>query len=162
RWDAAVELISTMAGPGTFVSQNTHLALSRFGHDPDPNLAGTTITGDVSGLVDGVALDLQWDDERHIFQICNGQQLIDTVAAIPAPLGGLSEGIGAWLEGGLERAAVEIAQTPADHPEDEGERLSSVIVVGSGLWTSADGQTQFGPPADDPTVVASMLLEQGV
>lgn len=162
RWEAAVEIIATMTAPGSFLSQNSHLALLRFGHDPDPQIPGSVIPGDASGLVDGLALDLAWDDDNHVFQTCAGQSLADVLAALPAPLAGMPTGIGAWTKGALEHAAVEIAQTKADHPEDEDKRLSRVIVVGSGLWTSADGQTEYGPPDDDPAATAIALLEQKV
>ncbi len=58
RWDITVALLQQVAAPGGFLSQNAQLGLLRFGHDPNPGASGTTIPGDASGLVDGVALDL--------------------------------------------------------------------------------------------------------
>ncbi len=163
RWEAAVEAIAELAGPGSFLSQNAQLALLRFGHDPDPDVAGTTIPGDSSGLVDGVALELEWDDAQHVYQGCNGQELLDILAATPAPMQGMPAGIGAWTKGALDRALVEILQTRADHPEDEpGSRRELVVVIGSGAWTSADGQTELGPPSDDPTLTAAALFDAKV
>ena len=58
RWEAAVEAIGTIfTSNNGFFNDNMHVALVRFGHDPSPGQAGSTINGDTSGLVDGVRLD---------------------------------------------------------------------------------------------------------
>src|SRR5688572_12793681 len=43
RWQVTVAAVQQVAAPGSFLSQNTHLALMRFGHDPNPGAMGTMI-----------------------------------------------------------------------------------------------------------------------
>jgi hypothetical protein len=64
RWESTVAAVQEAVAPGSFLYQNTHVALMRFGHDPSPN-PGTVIPGDASGLVDGHKLDVAWDDNNE-------------------------------------------------------------------------------------------------
>ena len=61
RWEVAVEAIATlMTTNGGYFQENMHVALMRYGHDPDPDNQGTTIPGDASGLVDGLRGTANW------------------------------------------------------------------------------------------------------
>ncbi len=63
HWQAAVDAITQAVNfDNGYIAENFILGLIRFGHDPDPNLAGTTIPSDSSGLVDGQKLDVGWYD----------------------------------------------------------------------------------------------------
>jgi hypothetical protein len=65
RWQVVVQSIEQITQDGSFLSQNTHLALMRFGHDPAP-AAGTTIPNDTSGILDGQKLDVPWYDPQNL------------------------------------------------------------------------------------------------
>ena len=159
RWEVLVSAVQQVTQPGSFLSQNTHLALMRFGHDPDPDTPGTTIPGDDSGLVDGQVLDVAWDDDQDAYLTCNGQAMIDALSALDPPLDGADAGIEPWTRGALEAALTEVAQTQADHPEDQAERIYLNVVVGSGAWSSAEGQQSYGPANQDPALVANSAFE---
>lgn len=153
RWEGVVAPLGEVAGPGTFLSQNAHLALMRFGHDPLPGAAGTTIPNDASGLVDGQALDVAWDNANAQYLDCAGELVVNSLEATPPPLDGALDGIGSWTKGALDRAATEINQTKADHPQDrEGpsERAYLNVVLTDGVWTGIDGTTPQAPANQDP------------
>ncbi len=166
RWQASVDGIEAMVlGDNGFFTESTHLALMRFGHDPDPATPGSPL-GD---LVDGVSLDVGWYDPNlnphHYFE-CAGEAAVQTLSTLTPPSCNAPncEGVGSWLRGGLEAAGAYIAQSSADHPAD-GERPSVVIVVTDGPWTSADGSAPEGDPSahpDDPVPVAGALFSSGV
>ncbi|EDM77948.1 hypothetical protein PPSIR1_01974 [Plesiocystis pacifica SIR-1] len=162
RWDVVTDTIAQQVQPGSFLSQNTHLALMRFGHDPSPD-PDTPIPGDGSGLVDGQVLDVAWDDAEASYFPCNGQALVDSLEATPAPLDGAATGIEAWTAGALERAAAEVVQTKADHPADFEEvvpRPYTTLVITDGPWTSPGGDLVLGPPEADPAIPAAQLFDQ--
>ena len=47
RWDAAVDAVQgLLITQNGYFDDNMHFGLVRFGHDPDPAVAGTTIPGD--------------------------------------------------------------------------------------------------------------------
>ncbi|MCA9698580.1 MAG: flagellar biosynthesis protein P, partial [Myxococcales bacterium] len=115
-----------------------------------------------SGLVDGVALDVAWDDANDDYLSCNGQALVTALNLMPAPLDGQLAGIGTWTKGALDRAAVEISQTKADHPEDGNSRGYGVIVITDGPWTGVDGTTTLAPASQNPGLTAASLFGQGV
>ena len=75
--DAVTALMTTNGG---FFQENMHVALMRYGHDPDPDSPDTPIPMDQSGLLDGQSLDVPWydpdSDDKSYFD-CNGQDLID-------------------------------------------------------------------------------------
>ena len=143
RWEVAVDAVSAlMTTNGGFFQENMHVALMRYGHDPDPGNSGTLIPGDTSGLVDGQHLDIHWYDpdaaDKSYFE-CNGQELIDSINATPPPLcpngPGACSGIGTWTKGALDHAKVIIGQTKIDHPEDVvhgDERFYGIMVVTDG------------------------------
>ena len=71
RWEVTVAAVQQVVQPGSFLSQNTHLALMRFGHDPS-GAAGTMIPNDALGIIDGNAIDIHWDDDANNYIPCNG------------------------------------------------------------------------------------------
>jgi MYXO-CTERM domain-containing protein len=154
RWEAVVSTIQSVTASGTFLGQNTRLALTRFGHDPDPLTPGTTIPGDDSGLVDGHALDVPWYDDQG-WSECNGSA-IDWALAIAEPP---SDGVESWTKGALDHVASVIAQTKADHPEDLDQRPYLIVLVTDGVWTSADGTTDLAPANQNPAIAAASLFE---
>ncbi|PRP92300.1 von Willebrand factor type A domain protein [Enhygromyxa salina] len=174
RWEVAVGAItSLMTTNGGYFQENMHVALMRYGHDPDPDGDGTTIPMDMSGIVDGQALDVNWYDpespDKTYFE-CNGQDIISSLNATPPPLcpngPGNCSGIGTWTKGALDHAKVVIGQAKVDHPEDVvpgQERFYGLMVVTDGAWTSQVGFPQLDPPQDNPSLTASDLYDnQGI
>ncbi|HVI04166.1 MAG TPA: hypothetical protein VM869_35990, partial [Enhygromyxa sp.] len=162
RWEIVVTQLGQVTAPGSFLSQNTHLALLRFGHDPAPGIAGTTIPNETSGLVDGQALDVAWDDANHEYFDCAGEAIGDALASVPAPMMGAQAGIGSWTKGALDRAAAEIDETKADHPEDQqgpSSRRYVNVLLTDGLWTGADGNTTQSPAGQNPAIAAQSLYD---
>ena len=145
RWEVTVAAVQWITQPGSFLSQNTQLALMRFGHEPAAE-ACTPIANDNSGIVDGQAFDVRWDDDDDQYLVCNGQALLDALEATPAPMNGAMVGIGTWTKGALDRAAVEIANTKTDHPEDNDDRAYANLLLTDGAWTGMDGTTTLSPP----------------
>ena len=93
RWDAAVDAINQLVTfQNGFFDENSHVALLRFGHDPDPGSPGTTITQDVNSgtpapIVDGFSLDVGWYDPADLannpWLECNGAAITSALAALP-------------------------------------------------------------------------------
>jgi len=174
RWEVTVDAVTAlMSTNGGYFQQNMHIALMRYGHDPDPNSPGTTIPGDGSGLVDGQRLDVHWYDpdaaDKSYFG-CNGQAIIDSLAATPPPLcpGGIGNcsGIGTWTKGALDRAKLVIGETKFDHPDDlipGQERFYGIMVMTDGAWTPAQGFPQLSPASANPAITAADLYDnQGI
>lgn len=159
RWEVTVDVIKQVTAPNTFLSDNMRLALIRFGHDPNPGAAQTMIPNELSGIVDGQALDVEWDDSNEAWYECNGQAIADALDAAGAPMNGSLFGIGTWTKGALDRSAAEIAQTVADHPEDDGERVYLNVLVTDGAWTGVDGTTTLTPASQNPAITASDLFD---
>jgi MYXO-CTERM domain-containing protein len=159
RWQVTVAAVQQVAAPGSFLSQNTHLALTRFGHDPNANSSGTLIPNDTSGLVDGQKLDVAWDDANNNYYPCNGQGITDSLNATPAPMNGNMFGIGTWTKGALDFVAAEIAQTKADHPDDQEDtpRAYVNVLLTDGAWTGVDGTTPLAPANQNPAITAANL-----
>jgi hypothetical protein len=169
RWEVAVEAIATlMTTNGGYFQENMHVALMRYGHDPDPDTQGTTIPGDASGLVDGQSLDVPWydpDDPDATYFECNGQDIIDALADMPPPLcqGNPCSGIGTWTKGALDRTAVAIQASKFTHPEDVipgDERFYGIMVVTDGAWTGPAGFPQLSPADENPAITAGTLFDQ--
>ena len=81
RWEGAVAAItSAIDFDNGYIAENFILGLIRFGHDPDPNVAGTKIAADTSGLVDGQKLDVPWYDDqapnKPYIECTNGDAII--------------------------------------------------------------------------------------
>ncbi|NVB37352.1 flagellar biosynthesis protein P [Pseudenhygromyxa sp. WMMC2535] len=163
RWEASENALAELVAADSYFNANTRLSLLRFGHDPDPDSPGTSIAVDDSGLIDGQAIDLAWDDEQGVYLDCQGSALIQALAAAGPPAEGALEGIEGWTKGALDRVAAQIAQTKADHPDDGDQRPYAIIVLTDGAWTSPDGSATLSPAAEDPGITASALFEeQGV
>src|SRR5690606_39554425 len=131
--------------------------------DPAPDLPGTTIAGDASGLVDGQRLDVGWYDPlapgKDYFH-CNGEAIKAALQATPPPLDGAPTGIGAWTAGALARAKALVAEAAAEHPDDpKGPRKAGLIVITQGVWSDAAGTQVLQPPADDPAPGAAELWQ---
>ncbi|EDM76403.1 flagellar biosynthesis protein P [Plesiocystis pacifica SIR-1] len=160
RWQVSVAALQQIVQPGSFLSQNTHLALMRFGHDPSP-AEGTTIPADSSGIVDGQALDVAWDDDNAAYYPCNGQALLDALDATPAPANGALFGIGTWTNGALQAVSDEIDATKADHPADQADpaRAYVNVLLTDGAWTGQDGTTTLSPASQNPANTTADLFD---
>ena len=161
RWQVTVAAVQQVTAPGSFLSQNTHIALTRFGHDPAPASDGTTIPMDTSGITDGQALDVAWDDAQNAYFNCAGQSITDSLNATPAPMNGAMFGIGTWTKGALDFVSAEIAQTKADHPDDQLDvpRAYVNVLLTDGAWTGVDGTTTLTPAAQNPALTAADLFD---
>ncbi|PRP97326.1 vWA domain-containing protein [Enhygromyxa salina] len=170
RWQVAVDAISALMTTNQgYFQENMHVALMRYGHDPDPGAMGTGIPGDMSGIVDGQSLDVGWYDpeapDKAYFE-CNGQDIIDSLAATPPPLcpngPGNCSGIGTWTKGALDHAKVVIGASKVHHPEDVipgQDRFYGLMVVTDGAWTAQTGFPQLSPPQDNPAITAAELFD---
>ncbi|WP_240480275.1 MYXO-CTERM sorting domain-containing protein [Enhygromyxa salina] len=161
RWEVTVAAVQQVIQPGSFLSQNTHLALMRFGHDPNANSADTVIQGDQSGIVDGNRIDVHWDDDNNEYVPCNGQELVDSLQNVDAPMQGMAFGIGTWTRGALEAVKLEINQTKADHPEDQDmpARAYVNVLLTDGAWTGIDGTSALSPAQQNPAITAADLFD---
>ncbi len=163
RWEAAAGAVQNlMIADQNYLSENMHVALMRFGHDPNPNSEGTLINNDSSGIEDGQKLDVHWYDlegDDKTYYECNGQAIIDAVDALPAPIDGNLTGIGTWTNGALQYAQELIEQSIADHPSDVpsmDNRYYGLLVMTDGDWTNANGMGQT--PSEAPSNTAADLL----
>ena len=165
RWEAAVDAVQAIVTANNgFFDDSMHLALMRYGHDPDPANPGTSIPNETSGIVDGQSLDVNWydpvGDPQGYFE-CNGQAIVDFLEDVEAPLcqGANCFGIGTWTDGALLYAQSVIADTRTDHPSDTDvgdERYYATMVVTDGNWTDPVGSGQT--PANDPVDTAADLF----
>ena len=167
RWDAQLDAVRALVGNVDF-TDNMHIALARFGHDPDPGAAGTTIGTDTSEpqITDGFALDVGFDDDSGAYLDCNADSLlaeIDSRALTPPPEigGGVSDTMGTWTRGALASALALIEQTRANHPEDV-NRTYEVVLMTDGDWNCPDSFTQGDCPDEDPAPQATTLLAGNV
>jgi MYXO-CTERM domain-containing protein len=163
RWKIIIIIIKEITQPGSYLSQNTHLALMRFGHDPNPVQPGTLIPNDSSGITDGQKLDVPWYDAQNNWYECNGAAIGAALDAAGDPINGSLVGIGTWTKGALDYAQELINQSIADHPEDNGERMYLNVVVTDGAWTGIDGTTTLAPASQNPALTAADLFDnQGI
>ncbi len=162
RWAGAKKAIkAAIDSDNGYLASNMILGLVRFGHDPVPGVAGTTIMNDNSGIVDGQKLDVPWYDEaapdKAYAHCTNGDAINAALDAMPAPINGNLIGIGTWTKGALDFTKAYIAKTKLDHPEDNDERLSILMVVTDGEWTGPKGDTKLSPAGEDPSLTAADL-----
>jgi MYXO-CTERM domain-containing protein len=166
RWDGAKAAIKTaIDSDNGYLAANMILGLLRFGHDPDPVNKGTTIPKDTSGITDGQKLDVGWydPDTKAYFECTNGDKINAALDALPAPINGALTGIGTWTKGAMDAMKAYIAQTKADHPADNNERLAIAMVVTDGEWTNTVGTMKLNPPDQDPAITAGDLYKnQGI
>lgn len=165
RWQAANAAISqAIAFDNGYIAEHFILALIRYGHDPDPNVPGTKIATDTSGLVDGQKLDVPWYDpdvpQKPYLECNNGDAILAALAATDPPSGGETVGIGGWTRGALEFTADYIATTRADHPEDMGQRPAVVMLLMDGPWQNPQGNLNFAPPNQNPNPSAAALFTE--
>jgi MYXO-CTERM domain-containing protein len=164
RWEGAVNAInSAIDADNGFLASNFILGLERFGHDPNPNTAGTTIPNDNSGIVDGQSLDVPFYDEndpnKAYFECTQGDAIKAKLEELAAgPLNGNNVGIGTWTKGALDFASAYFTQTYDDHPEDVGNRLASIMVVTDGAWTNPQGNMPLAPANQNPAITATALF----
>src|SRR5262249_22481245 len=148
-----------------FLVSNFILGLMRFGHDPNPGAMGTTIPNDNSGIIDGQKLDVGFydpnDPQKKYFECDQGDNIIDALDALPAPINGTLVGIGTWPRGALLFAQNYFAPPLADHPTDDdppSPRLRSILLITDGEWTNPQGNMPLNPPAENPAPVAGQLF----
>ena len=159
RWQVVVQSVKTITQAGSYLSQNTHIALMRFGHDPSA-AAGTMIPNDTSGIVDGQKLDVPWYDAQNTpWYECNGAAIGAALDAAGDPINGSLVGIGTWTKGALDYAKTLIDASVAAHPEDMGERVYLNVVVTDGAWTGQDGTTPLAPANQNPSITATDLFD---
>jgi MYXO-CTERM domain-containing protein len=161
RWEVTVAAVQQIVQPNSFLSQNTHLALMRFGHDPNGQ-ANTPIPGDQSGLIDGHKIDVFWDDDNNVYYPCNGQALIDALNGVPAPMNGAEFGIGTWTKGALDAVLAQVNTNKADHPDDQVDpaRAYVNVLLTDGAWTSQNGLEALAPPNQNPAIPAATMFDQ--
>ena len=161
RWEVTVAAVQQIVQPNSFLSQNTHLALMRYGHDPAVG-ANTPIVNDQSGIIDGHKIDVFWDDNNNEYYSCNGQALIDSLANVDAPMQGQAFGIGTWTKGALDAVLAEINATKAAHPTDQQNpaRAYVNVLLTDGAWTSQNGMQTLGPNGDNPAIPAATMFDQ--
>ena len=163
RWEGAVAAItSAIDFDNGYIAENFILGLIRFGHDPDPNVAGTKIAADTSGLVDGQKLDVPWYDDqapnKPYIECTNGDAIIAALEAAGAPSGGNKTGIGTWTKGAMDFAKAYIAKAKADHPMDMDKRKPVLMVVTDGKWTNPQGNQTLAPANQNPAITAGDLF----
>jgi len=165
RWSGAKKAIkAAIDSDNGWLASNVILGLTRFGHDPNPGVAGTTIPNDDSGLVDGQKLDVPWYDEvapgKDYVHCTNGDAINDALAAMSAPIDGNLLGIGTWTKGALDFTSAYITKTRADHPGDQGTRLAALMVITDGEWTNTQGNANLSPAGENPAITAGALYNQ--
>ncbi|HEY0138348.1 MAG TPA: vWA domain-containing protein [Nannocystis sp.] len=161
RWQAAVETIGdTIDFDNGYIAEAFILGLLRYGHDPAPAVANTPIVGDTTGLLDGHALDVPWydpaDPDKAYVECIAGDAIVAALADLPAP----ADGIAGWTRGALDFTQTYLAQVDADHPEDEGQRRATIVLITTGTWTDPTGTMQLGPPEQDPELTAATLYDE--
>ena len=165
RWEGAVDaLTSAIAFDNGYIAENFILGLIRFGHDPNPQVAGTKIAADTSGLIDGQKLDVPWyndaDPAKKYIECTNGDAILAALESVGPPSGGSKTGIGTWTKGAMDFASAYIAKTKADHPLDMNKRAAILLVVTDGKWTDPTGMMQLQPATQDPKITAGALWMQ--
>jgi hypothetical protein len=164
RWAGAKKAITAaIASDNGYLASNMILGLTRFGHDPTPGVAGTTIPNDNSGIVDGQKLDVPWynaagPDKGYVH--CDNGDAINDPRRDPAPINGNLIGIGTWTKGALDFTKAYIAKAKADHPEDMNTRLAVIMVITDGEWTNAQGNAKLSPAGENPALTATDLFNQ--
>jgi|GEM_PF-943420 len=168
RWEGAVEALNqAIAFDNGYIAENFILGLVRFGHDPAPQMPGTKIPADSSGLIDGQKLDVPWyddaDPDKKYIECTNGDAIIAALNAVGPPSGGNKTGIGTWTKGAMDFAAAYIAKTKVDHPADMNKRAAILMVITDGDWTDPTGTMKLMPATQDPKITAGALwMEQEI
>jgi cysteine-rich repeat protein len=160
RWVAELDAVRGLIGNRNF-TDDMHLALMRFGHDPGA-AAGTTLPGDTSvpPITDGVAIDVPFDDPTGKYAECNAAALTKAVDGLPPPPSGRN-GIGTWTRGALDAALALVTKTRANHPTDT-RRVYEVVLMTDGDWNCKASSNKSTCPIDNPSAAAAALLAAGV
>lgn len=166
RFQAELDAVTALANNATFTN-DMHIALARFGHDPS-TATGTTLPGDTSmpRITDGFAVDVPFLGTNGQYLECNAAGLRNAVAGIPPPPNGQNL-IGTWTKGALQSALTLIQNTRAKSPADT-KRVYEVVLMTDGDWncrasfnqSTCDGDP--GEPDDRPDSAAAALLAAGV
>jgi cysteine-rich repeat protein len=172
RWDAALDAASWILRYGDgFFANNARIGLSRFAHDPDPMMPGTTIRTDTSfpAITDGFAIDVPFDGSNKKYLECKGsgvEAAIEVLRTTPPPpvsmIGDISSIMLTWTAGALDSAHALIDRTRLNHQSEpgEGKRDYEVVLMTDGDWTCPD---RFGQSCDaDPAPVAAKLKAAGI
>jgi hypothetical protein len=114
RWQAQVDAARTLL-QNRGLTDNMHIALARFGHDPAP-AAGTTLTNDTSSppITDGFAIDVAFDRPNGSYRDCNAAALRSALNGLPEPPS-TTPYIGTWTRGALDSAFDLIQATKQSH-----------------------------------------------
>jgi cysteine-rich repeat protein len=169
RWEAELDAVTALSNNATFTN-DMHIALARFGHDPD-TATGTTLQGDTSSprITDGFAVDVPFTGPGGRYLECNAAGLRSTVANLPPPPAGGngSAVIGTWTKGALQSALTVVQNTRARNPADT-KRVYEVVLMTDGDWNcrasinQSDCDGDPGEPDDRPAPAAAALLAAGV
>jgi MYXO-CTERM domain-containing protein len=172
RWLAELEAATwILRYDHGFFADNTRIALSRFGHDPDLKHTGTTVGTDRSfpPITDGFALDVPFDGSDGNYLQCKGSAVEAAVEVLrgtaPPPVGislDRDSIMLTWTRGALRSAHELIQRTRAHHQGElaEGSRDYEVVLMTDGDWTCAD---TIGQSCDEnPAPEAAKLHADGV
>jgi cysteine-rich repeat protein len=172
RWGAELDATSWILRYGNgFFADNARIALTRFAHDPKPNVPGTTISTDPSfpAITDGFAIDVPFDGTNRQYLECKGsgvEAAVEVLRTTPPPPGALpldpDKIMLTWTRGGLRAAHALIDRTRANHQSEPGEdqRDYEVVLMTDGDWTCPDMIGQGCQ--EDPAPEAALLRAAGV
>jgi hypothetical protein len=171
RWTAELDAASwILRYDQGFFADNARIGLTRFGHDPDLKLSGTTIKTDRSfpPITDGYAIDVPFDGSDGQYLQCKSsgiQAAVDVLrTTAPPPIGGLDLNslMLTWTRGALRSAHDLIGRTREQHKSEPGEdaRDYEVVLMTDGDWTCPDS---VGQGCDEnPAPEAAKLRMDGV
>jgi cysteine-rich repeat protein len=173
RWlaelDAATWILRYDRG---FFANNTRIALTRFGHDPDTKHPGTTVGSDKSfpPITDGFAIDVPFDGSDGDYLQCKASGVEAAVEVLrgtpPPPVATTSFDpqsiMLTWTRGALRSAHELVKRTRERHEGElnEHSRRYEVVLMTDGDWTCPDtiGQGCNENPAPE----AASLYADGV
>lgn len=172
RWlaelDAATWILRYDMG---FFANNTRIALTRFGHDPDTKHPGTTVMSDKSfpPITDGFAIDVPFDGTDGNYLQCKAsgvEAAIEVLRGTPPPPVSTHldpESIMlTWTRGALRSAHDLVTRTRERHKGElnEQSRRYEVVLMTDGDWTCPDN---FGQGCNEnPAPEAARLYADGV
>jgi len=172
RWDAELEATRWILHYGNgFFANNARIALTRFAHDPDLSMPGTTVRSDKSfpPITDGFAIDVPFDGSQGQYLECKGsgvEAAVEVLRSTPPPRAGTRLDINSlmltWTRGALQSAHALIERTRKQHASEPGEdtRDYEVVLMTDGDWTCADSVGQNCK--EDPAPEAALLRADGI
>jgi cysteine-rich repeat protein len=167
RWGAELEATRWILHyGGGFFANNARIGLTRFAHDPDLTMPGTTVRTDRSfpAITDGFAIDVPFDGSQGQYLECKGsgvEAAIEVLRSTPPPPTGMRVDANTlmltWTRGALQSAHALIDRTRKNHAAEPGEdsRDYEVVLMTDGDWTCP---TMVGQNCkEDPAPEAALL-----